>query len=69
MLNFLGARKMGGNHMNFDIIELAQTEVENYAYRVSDEELEKAGTSADAEVAYSMYTSFTPGGCTCVVGV
>jgi hypothetical protein len=60
---------MGHDPMNLDTIELAQSELKNLAYKISDEELEKAGTSTDAEAAYSLWTSFTPGGCTCVAGV
>ena len=33
--------------MNLETIELAQTELKNLAYKISDEELEKAGTATD----------------------
>lgn len=55
--------------MNLETIELAQTELKNLAYKISDEELEKAGTATDADAASSLWTSFSPAGCTCVVGV
>jgi hypothetical protein len=53
------------NAVNY--ITLDQTDEETLSYEVSDEALEAAaGTPSDA--ATSLWSSFTPGGCTCVTG-
>ncbi len=53
--------------MNDGTIE--QNEELALTYDFSDEDLGKAGASADAPGMASFYSSFVPAGCTCVSGV
>jgi hypothetical protein len=47
--------------------DLDQIAEETLTYEVSDEALEMAaGTSMGAEAGSSLWSSFTPAGCTCV---
>ena len=55
------------NAVNDITIDLDQTEEESLTYEVSDEALEiAAGTSAGTQGGSSLWSSFTPAGCTCL---
>ena len=55
------------NAVNDITVDLDRTDEETLTYEVSDEALETAaGSSAGTEAGSSLWSSFTPAGCTCV---